>query len=360
MTPRRIVVGVVAAFVAAAGAYLLHVSREAAKPASTTAASSTPTLESAPVSPSAVAPAPSPSGTTAATVAVRAPAPKATLHNDFLQAKSLRPLYDRLQGTPEGATPEGTYILYEILRRCAEVTERDWKRPLNRPPPAKRDEFLASLAPADPQRERRIAAYEEVTTNRCAGMEGVGATQADLSRMLADAAAGGDPKARAHSMELDLWAARRGDRKTSLTDEQFADLKQIAQTKDPEALLIAGRLMSNSWHEYALRLSPDGPNVDPRAFHNAFTVLACDYGAACGENNVRILSACAHQGHCDAGNLTDYLTYYTASPHDSELLNQYRGLIRNAVESGDWSRLNIVRGPLAPGAPRVFYTPMPR
>lgn len=359
MTPRLIVV-VVAAFIAAAGAYLLQDSREAARPASATAAISTPSANPAAGSRTAARPSPGPVGISATPVAIRAPAPRATLHNDFLQAKSLRPLYDRLNGTPEGATPEGTYVLYEILRRCAEVTERDWKRPLNRPPPAKRDEFLASLAPADPQRERRIAAYEEVTANRCSGLEGVSSTQADLSRMLAEAAAGGDPKARAHSMELELWAARRGDRKTALTDEQFADLKQIAQSKDPEALLIAGRLMSNTWHEYALRLSPDGPNVDPRAFHNAFTVLACDYGAACGQNNVRILSACAYQGHCDAGNLTDYLTYYAASPHDSELLNQYRGLIRNAVESGDWSRLNIVRGPLAPGAPRVFYTPMPR
>ena len=359
MTPRLIVVGVVAAFIAAAGAYLLQDFREAEKSASTTAAASTTAVNPGHASRGA-APSAGTVGITATPVAVRVAAPRATLHNDFLQAKSLRPLYDRLHGTPEGATPEGTYVLYEILRRCAEVTERDWKRPLNRPPPAKRDEFLASLAPADPQRERRIAAYEEVTTNRCAGLEGVSSTQADLAKMLADAAAGGDPKARAHSMELELWAARRGDRKTALTDEQFADLKQIAQTRDPEALLIAGRLMSNTWHEYALRLSPDGPNVDPRAFHNAFTVLACDYGAACGQNNVRILSACAYQGHCDAGNLTDYLTYYAASPHDSELLNQYRGLIRNAVESGDWSRLNIVRGPLAPGAPRVFYTPMPR
>lgn len=288
------------------------------------------------------------------------PVPKKTLYNDFLATTSYRQVYDRLNGTAEGNTPEGKYVLYEVLRRCAEVTERDWRRPIPRPSVAKREDFVASLAPGDPNRERRIAAYEQVAFNKCAGMEDVSITHAELNRMLADSAAGGDPKAKAHTLELDLWSARRSDRKTTLSDEQFNDLKDIAGTKDPEAILIAGRLMSNSWHEYAVRIVPDGPNVDPRAFHNAFLVLACDYGAPCGESNARILQACAFQGHCDAGNLRDYLFYYGASPHDSELVGQYRTLLREAIESGDWSRFNVARGPLPSGAPRVFFGPGPR
>ena len=293
---------------------------------------------------------------------VRTPTPpaKPTLYNDFLTAKSYRALYDRLNGTAEGSTPEGKYVLYELLRRCAEVTERDWKRPISRPVVAKREEFVASLAAGDPNRERRIAAFEAVAANRCSGLEDITITHAELNKLLAESAAGGDPKAKAHSLELDLWASRRTDRKTTLSDDQFDDLKQIAQTKDPEALLIAGRLMSNSWHDYALRLVPDGPNVDPRAFHNAFLVLACDYGAPCGENNTRILQACAFQGHCDAGNLRDFLFYYGASPHDSELVTQYRTILRTAIETGDWSRLMIARGPLPSGAPRVFFGPNSR
>jgi hypothetical protein len=274
------------------------------------------------------------------------PVAKPTLFNEYLAAKSYRAIYDRLVNSGEGSSPEGKYVLYEILRRCAEVTERDWRRPIQRPTVA--------------NRERRIAAYEQVAFNKCAGFEGVSITHADLNRMLAESAAGGDPKARAHTLELDLWSARRGDRRTTLTDEQFADLRQIAETKDPEAIMIAGRLMSNSWHEYAVRLVPDGPNVDPRAFHNAFLVLACEYGAPCDGNNARILQACAFQGHCDAGNLRDYLFFYGVSPHDSELIGQYRTLLRQAIETGDWGRFNIARGPLPSGAPRVFFGPGPR
>jgi hypothetical protein len=288
------------------------------------------------------------------------PTAKATLFNEYLSATSYRAIYDRLLGSAEGSSPEGKYVLYEILRRCAEVTERDWRRPIQRPTVTKREEFLASLAPGDPNRERRIAAYEQVAFNKCAGFEGVTITHADLNRMLAESAAGGDPKARAHTLELDLWASRRSDRRTTLTDEQFNDLKQIAGTKDPEAIMIAGRLMSNSWHEYAVRMVPDGPNVDPRAFHNAFLVLACDYGAPCDGNNARILQACAFQGHCDAGNLRDYLFYYGISPHDSELVGQYRTLLREAIETGDWGRFNVARGPVPTGAPRIFFGPGPR
>ena len=109
-----------------------------------------------------------------------------------------------------------------------------------------------------------------------------------------------------------------------------------------------------------MRLVPDGPNVDPRAFHNAFLVLSCDYGAPCDGNNARILQACAFQGHCDAGNLRDYLFFYGVSPHDSELIGQYRTLLREAIETGDWGRFNIARGPLPAGAPRVFFGPGPR
>ena len=113
------------------------------------------------------------------------PTAKATLFNEYLSATSYRAIYDRLLGSAEGGSPEGKYVLYEILRRCAEVTERDWRRPIQRPTVTKREEFLASLAPGDPNRERRIAAYEQVALNKCAGFEGVTITHADLNKMLA-------------------------------------------------------------------------------------------------------------------------------------------------------------------------------
>ena len=82
----------------------------------------------------------------------------------------------------------------------------------------------------------------------------------------------------------------------------------------------------------------------------AWQLLACDYGYPCGENNERVLSGCAYLGHCDANSLSDYLFYYGASPHDSQLTAQYREILRTAIESGNWSQLNVVRG--LPSTPR--------
>jgi hypothetical protein len=128
----------------------------------------------------------------------------------YLAAKNYKAIYERLKNSAEGQTPEGWYVMYEMLRRCATVTERTSRAPqMARPNEQKRDEFVAALAPTDPLRDKRIAAYDDVNTNRCAGMEGVTVAQADLNKMLANAAAGGDAKAQALSLEQELWAARR-------------------------------------------------------------------------------------------------------------------------------------------------------
>jgi hypothetical protein len=116
-----------------------------------------------------------------------------TLWSDYATAKSYKAIYDRLNGSAEGETPEGRYVLYDMLRKCANVTERNTRAPMVRTTDQRRDQFLASLPENDPLRDKRIAAFEEVTTNRCAGLEGVSITQSALNNLLAQAAAGGDP-----------------------------------------------------------------------------------------------------------------------------------------------------------------------
>ena len=284
---------------------------------------------------------------------------KATLFNDFLGAKQYRGLYDRLKGSAEGQTAEGRLVLHEILRTCANVTEG--KRWQWRPPTPKREEFLAGIAANDPLRDRRIAAYDEFTANRCQGFEGVNVTQAELDRMLSDAAAAGDPRARAISIEQELAIARRqnGRDSTTITDAQIDALKGALSSKDPETIRVAGRVLANSWSDYTLRIGTDQAAVEPRAFMNAWLVLACEYGAPCGADTPRLQQACAFQGHCDAQNFPDYLYYYGSTPHDSQLLVQYHVVLRNAIESGDWSQLQVLRG-LPPSTTRMTFVPGPR
>jgi hypothetical protein len=284
---------------------------------------------------------------------------KASLHGEYLKAKNLRSLYDRLKATAEGQTPEGQYLLYEIARRCATVTGGNVRRPFTRQLP-NRDEFVNNLAASDPMRDKRIAAFDEIDTKRCAGFDGVTITQAELNGLLASAVNGGDAKARALAIEQSLWAQRReGVRmdQVSLSDAQVSDLKQILGTRDPGAMVVAGRILSNTWGDLTVRIDPDGAVVEPRAFFNAWQTLACDYGYPCGSDNQRVLTECALNGHCQAQSLQDYLYYYGGSPHDSQLVAQYEQVLRNAVETGDWSQVNVVRGPRPNTGQRFFFGP---
>ena len=147
---------------------------------------------------------------------------RATLFNEYLQARQYRAIYDRLLSPPVGETAEGRLVLYEILRNCATVTEGRRYRWGPRTP--SREQFLAGLPATDPQRDRRIAAFEEFTADRCAGFEGVALTQAALDKMLTDAASAGDPRARAMAIEQALWIERRNQGRNSATisDDQPA------------------------------------------------------------------------------------------------------------------------------------------
>lgn len=331
------------------------------QPASTAAAAASPAPSPGPATPEKL------SASSVLAIDPRASSRKAalpvrpTLTGEFFAAKQYRTLYDRLKASAEGTTAEGAYVLYEIANRCATISDRPARRNFGnaaKPLEQRRDEFLAALQPTDPLREKRVAAFEEVNANRCLGFEGVTMTQADLNKMLANAVSLGDPKARALAIEQEINAARRGrwDPGT-LTESQIDGLKQTIGTRDPAAMVTAGRLLSTAYGDLTMRVGPDGQVAEPRALYNAWQILACDYGYPCGETNDRLLQACAYQAHCDASSLPDYLHYYGSSPHDSQLIAQYQSILRTAIETGDWSQLNLVRGPRPPGAPRFQYVP---
>jgi hypothetical protein len=145
----------------------------------------------------------------------------------------------------------------------------------------------------------------------------------------------------------------------ALSDGSIDTLKQLVATRDPEAIRVAGRVLANTWADTALRLGPDLQPVEPRAFMNAWLVLACEYGQPCGADTPRMQQACALQGHCNAQTWPDYLYYYQSSPHDSQMLAQYRAILRTAIDTGDWSQLTVVRGlPMPTG--RTTFLPGPR
>ena len=282
---------------------------------------------------------------------------KPTLFGEFLRAREYKPLYDRVANGPEARTSEGKLVLYEILKACTDAGRRPG-RSVGLPP---REQFLTRIASTDPQRDQRIAAYDEFSRDRCAGLEGLAATSADLATLLQEAAALGDPKAKAIALEQELLQARRDskDGLITLSDAHVRMLQDAASSRDPEAIRAAGRVLSTGWSDYAMRLGTDPAPVESRPFMNAWLVLACEYGANCGSDTPRMLAACALQGYCDAQSFPDYLFQYVSSPHDTQRLIQYRQVLRNAIETGNWSQVSVVRGPEA-GSQRMTFVPGPR
>jgi len=354
MNPRWIVVLVVLAAFGAGAWMMLKPPEMPVLPAGGAPTTEAPITRALPATPAR-------SASTTAAVAQPASVPGAArsavspLYAQFVGEKPFRALYDRLRSTAEGQTPEGQYLLYEILRRCANVSDRTSQRPLTRTVP-KREEFVAGLSPTDPQREKRLAAFDQMEANRCAGFENVSVTQAELNKLLEDAVAGGDAKARALAVEQELAQQRRAGNR-SLSEAQIETLRQALGTRDPGAILIAGRLLSNTWQDLTVRIGPEGQVAEPRALYNAWQMLACEYGYPCGADNSYVLTECALRGHCQASGLQDYLSFYNSSLNDTQLLAQYQQILRNAVTTGDWSQVALVRGPRPPGAPRAFFPP---
>lgn len=285
------------------------------------------------------------------------------LARQFASATHWKPVYERLHGTAEGQTPEGQYLLYRILRACATIAERKAPR-VRAPDPARleerRQQIMASLPEGDPRLAQRLAAFEKVNADPCEGLAGVTVSEAELAQMLRNAVAGGDPKARAWQVEQEMWQERRaagapGRGGPTLSDPQLAALKEAFATKDPEAIAIAGRVLATGFRDITVRAGPDQEPIENRAFVNAALLLACEYGYPCGENNSRVLNACAYQGHCGVASLPDYLFYYGASPYDAQLLDRYRALLRQAADSGDWSGIAIQRGTRSPNAPSLGF-----
>ncbi len=290
------------------------------------------------------------------------------LSREFGVALAYKALYDRLKGSAEADTPEGQYFLYRILRACATVADRKGG-PATRPQNAaqleeRRQRIAESLPDGDPRRAQRLEAFDKATADHCAGLAGLTVTEAELSQLLKNAVAGGDPKARAWQVEQEMWQERRsgtapGRGGPTLNDTQLDAVREAFSSRDPEAIAIAGRVLANGFRDLTVRIGPDREVIENRAFMNAALLLACEYGYGCGENNSRVLNACAFQGHCGVASLPDYLFYYGATPYDAQLLDRYRTILRQAAETGDWSAILVDRGNRSPNAPSYSYPGAP-
>jgi len=281
----------------------------------------------------------------------REPSRRSALATEMALPKSWKAIYDRLKNTPEGQTPEGLHYLAAILSACANVTDRKMPR---RPSPATDEakaKYLASVSEKDPNRAARLAAYETtIGVDRCAELRDITTTEAEIKGLRDQAAAVGDPKARAQQIANEIWATTNPGGSSAgglppITDAQLEALQQIARTGDPGALGTVGSVLASTLGDMYIRAGPNEQPVDPRAFHDAWQLAACEFGASCGRDTRTVAYGCAYEGRCGVDNLRDYYFYYGNSPAQSQNVGEYSNEIVNAIRTGDWSYFQFVRGP---------------
>ncbi len=266
------------------------------------------------------------------------------------QRKAWGELHSRVSSGPQ--TPEALYIQAEIYSRCAK-----------RPPPADsvnpaasqaeaRERFIARLK-GDKNAEQRIAAYEKTKLDPCEGVAMGEFSKERLAQLLDAAASAGDPRAQAwqlsQQIERPFFEGQPHPRGYSVTDEQMESIRRLLASGDADVVTDLQGILSSTLIDANLRIGPDGERIDSNAMAAALTLVACDLGAACGADTQRLLMQCAMQGYCGAANLYDYTYFYESSPHQAQLMEQYRQALLEMARNRDFSGLRIAREPSTPG-----------
>jgi hypothetical protein len=263
----------------------------------------------------------------------------------------LKPLYDRLSAPGGAATGEAKYFLYKIMAGCGHAADAKANDPRHKDRATQRRELEALVPTSNPDRDKRLQLFDQQTA-RCEGLD-ITRSRADLDKLLADAAAGGDPKAQAR---LAIPPSTNGPTgiQINISDDQFHALQSAIASRDPEAIMIAGTALSNSFNDAILQVGPEHDQLQERASMEAWRLVACAYGMDCGPGNGMLMAACVEVGQCAANTVQDQVFYYNVSPYEAQLIDRYRQVFTNAVANNDWSGLQLSRQPNTSGS-RFFF-----
>jgi len=240
-------------------------------------------------------------------------------------------------------TPESLYLRAEIYRECAlpagvTVDDRANARA------AERARFMAGLTHESAASAQRLAAFDKLHEDPCAGLDVGTFERAELDRLLAAAADAGDPRAQAWRMAERIERTRFDGRTNdaagySMNQEDFDAMRRLLATGDPDVILDLRDVLSSSFQHGSLRLN--GEAIDPSSFHSALALLACEQGATCGTDSQTVLTNCAYRGRCAAASLYEYMYYYENSPADAQQIDAYRRAWQSMLNGRDLSGLTL-------------------
>ena len=273
---------------------------------------------------------------------------------EFHHATRYGPLYERIAATAQ-PTAEELWIKAQIVRQCVRTVEAKKQNPgyprWSRKGPEARAQFEASLPPKDPDRDRRLAAFDAIANDPCEGFPELEVSNKDIGAMIEAAAAAGDAKARVALIERKFYDSFKGPDGKPRTDiavppaPEGAEpaLRELVASDDPIAASAAFSALAMPFSNLSLRTGDAQLPLDISAWHSAAQLLGCELGADCDADH-QLQRACAMEGRCNVANLRDYQFFYGLTPASSQLVEQYLQGMRQA-RAGDWSYFTFHPGP---------------
>jgi hypothetical protein len=300
-------------------------------------------------------------------------APKTTMSADmqlFRDKKDWPLIYQRAKNGPQ--TGEALYLQAELLDNCAKRPPDDAKK-VEYTREIKREKFIQTLSGKEEQKAVRIAAYDTLNVDACGELRSIEYSKDEVTRLSKAAAEAGDPRARAWRLQVDIAKAssddynarnnikaETGDKAQQrmdgylISDQQWAAARELLAKGDPAVLADLRSLLSSTLSEASIRIGPDKDPIENRAFHSAWTLVGCDMGNNCGASNPQLLSDCAYRNRCGSTSLQDQTYFFEVSPHEAQLVERYRQTILEAIRTGDFTNLDLVRGPQTSGSTFMF------
>jgi hypothetical protein len=207
----------------------------------------------------------------------------------------------------------------------------------------------ASQANPDPRTPSEIA-QKKLTSlsyaSYCVGMERLSAQQ--IAELWSEAAKAGDKRA----IALQAW---RSDYEKNQADQNQANGKMIppallstdmtqkildaVATRDPSAVMNLGKVLSQTSQSNYLALENGQPLSALRP--EVWSLLACDFGMDCSQNNSVMLAACAHENVCNYDNLEALYKGQYWTQEESAKVDQSRELLRDMIATGSMQRLQF-------------------
>ena len=272
------------------------------------------------------------------------PARASTVALDFRSARDLKTYADALLSRRASLSADENYYLAKALEECQFATTMN--EDLAAYSAKQRREFTSRLPANDPKNAQRIASYDSVdSSQRCLRFQNAKIAAKDIEEFYRAAAMQGDARAQGRMLVAELnknLSSARAVQETPTTPvDDFSRITRLLESRDPEAIMIVGQFLAQSALTNQLHIGENGEAPEPSAFLGAFSLVACDFGPDCAQLKPELQLACAHGGYCDAQTFEDLYQNFMASPWVYVNAMRYRGIIRNAIQTQNWSLIGL-------------------